>query len=419
MRHRLSIVASAILTLLLIGNQIDKLALLSSSVWAGKKSAAVLVSYDRLKEAMDLSAIYLTRNCDENGKFLYEINVNPDVRIEPRYNLLRHSGAIYALASYEQAYPQETTRNALKRATAFLKKSAIAPLPDREDLLAVWSYPEITRSQGLLQAKLGGTGLGLIALLSVEKIRPGMTPVEYLRKMGNFLLFMQKSDGSFYSRYIPEKDGRNDTWPSLFYPGEAALGLLMLYEKDRSLKWLQGAADGIAYLARKRESQKHVEVDHWSLLATAKLLPLYHLCRQSLPKQAIEQHAIQICESILESKPANYRNALDFGCLTNSGQTTPTATRLEGLLAAMSYLPAEYSNFRERMIPVIYEGLWFLLRAQLRSGPYAGGIPWAVQELPEDHPQFSNSFNQRVTEIRIDYVRHALSAMILYKQCFF
>jgi len=123
MRHRLSIVASAILTLLLIGNQIDKLALLSSSVWAGKKSAAVLVSYDRLKEAMDLSAIYLTRNCDENGKFLYEINVNPDVRIEPRYNLLRHSGAIYALASYEQAYPQETTRNALKRATAFLKKS--------------------------------------------------------------------------------------------------------------------------------------------------------------------------------------------------------------------------------------------------------------------------------------------------------
>jgi hypothetical protein len=419
MRHRVSIVASAILTLLLIGLQIDKIAMPSSSVWAGQKNAAAPISYDRLREAMDLSTAYLTKNCDENGKFLYRINVNPDIRVKPKYNLLRHAGTIYALASYDHDYPQEATRDTLKRAAAFLKESAIAPLSEREDLLAVWSHPELTGSRNPLQAKLGGTGLGLVALLSVEKIRPGTTPVEYLRKMGNFLLFMQKSDGSFYSKYIPNKGGRDDKWVSLYYPGEAALGLLMLYEKDRSLRWLQGAADSIAYLARKRKGQTWVEADHWALLATAKLLPLYHLCRQSLPKKAIEQHAIQICESILERKPANYRNDLDFGCLTNDGRTTPTATRLEGLLAVIGYLPAEYTSLRKRMIPVIYEGLWFLLRAQLRSGPYAGGIPRAVRKLPEIHHKFSNSFNRRVTEIRIDYVQHALSAMILYQQSFF
>jgi hypothetical protein len=407
------------LVFMLIGLIIDEIVLASSPVYAGHKNTVSSISYDRLKEAMDLSAAYLTKNCNGKGKFLYRININPDILVKPKYNFLRHAGAIYALATYDQLYPQDTTKNAIKRATAFLKKSSIAPMPEREDLLAVWSHPDITGSSKPLQAKLGGSGLGLISLLSVEKIISGTTPIEYLRKMGNFLLFMQKSDGSFYSKYIPEKGGKDDTWVSLYYPGEAALGLLMLYEKDRSLKWLQGAADSIAYLAHKRGGKKWVEADHWALLASSKLLPLYHLCRQSLPKKAIELHAIQICESILKSIPINNRNTSYFGCLTNDGRTTPTAIRLEGLLAAISYLPEEYANLRRRMISVTDDGLLFLLRAQLRSGQYTGGIPRAIKELSENHPKFSNSFNRRVTEIRIDYVQHALSAMILHTQCFF
>jgi hypothetical protein len=407
------------LVLMLIGLKTDKVVFASSPVSAGHKNTAVRISYDRLREAMDLSAAYLTKYCNGKGKFLYRVNVNPDIPVKPRYNFVRHAGTIYALATYDQLYPQDTTKNALKRATAFLKKSSIAPMPEREDLLAVWSHPEITGSRKPLQAKLGGSGLGLVALLSVENVIPGTTPVEYLRKMGNFILFMQKPDGSFYSKYIPEKGGKDDTWVSLYYPGEAALGLLMLYEKDRSLKWLQGAADSIAYLARKREGKKQVEADHWALLATSRLLPLYHLCRQSLPKKAIERHAIQICESILQSIPINNRNISYFGCFTNDGRTTPTAIRLEGLLAAIRYLPKEYANLRKRMISVANDGLLFLLRAQFRSGPYTGGIPRAIKKLSENHPQFSRSFNRRATEIRIDYVQHALSAMILYTQIFF
>mgnify|MGYP003564696009 CR=1 FL=1 len=419
MQNRLTIFTSVMLVFMLIGLKIDKIVLASSPVYAGHKNTASSISYDRLREAMDLSAAYLTKNCNGKGKFLYRINVNPDIPVKPRYNFVRHAGTIYALATYDQLYPQDATKNALKRATAFLKKSSIAPMPDREDLLAVWSHPEITGSRKPLQAKLGGSGLGLVSLLSVEKIIPGTTPVEYLRKMGNFLLFMQKPDGSFYSKYIPEKGGKDDTWVSLYYPGEAALGLLMLYEKDRSLKWLQGAADSIAHLARKREGKKQVEADHWALLATSRLLPLYHLCRQSLPKKAIELHAIQICESILQSIPINNRNTAYFGCFTNDGRTTPTAIRLEGLLAAISFLPEEYATLRRRMISVINDGLLFLLRSQLRSGQYAGGIPRAIKELSEKHPQFNNAFNRRVTEIRIDYVQHALSAMILYTQYFY
>ena len=418
MNYRLTVFVIITLAWLQIGLPLNGISAMPVTAWADKNSIAAPVKIDRLKEAMDLSVAYLVKNCLENGKFKYRINIDPDARVKPRYNMLRHAGSIYALASYEAVYPNQKTRQALKRATVFLKKSAISPIPERNDLLAVWSHPEITGSRKPLQAKLGGVGLGLVALLSMEKVCSGTTAIEYLRKMGNFILYMQKTDGSFYSKYIPSRGGKNDSWVSLYYPGEAALGLLMLYEKDRSLKWLQAASESIAYLAQTRKGKKEVEADHWALLATAKLLPYYHLCQQPLPKKDIEHHAVQIIESILNSRPKSYMNALYAGCFTDDGRTTPTSIRLEGLLAAKEFLATEHSALRKRMIPYINEGLIFLLRAQIRSGPYTGGMPRAIQALPGNHPQYDPSFNRRATEVRIDYVQHALSAMLQYKEVF-
>ena len=419
MRNRLSIITLALAIWLLVGNGPDTKGPFSLSGLVGGNNAAVTLKPHQLMEATHLSAGYLIRQCDANGKFVYRINLNPAIEPRPRYNLLRHAGAIYALAFYDQAYPRKVNQNALVRATAFLKQSAIGPIAGQQDLLAVWSHPDITHSNKPLQAKLGGTGIGLVALLSVEKRVPGTTPLEYLRKMGNFLLYMQKNDGSFYSKFIPGKGGRDDSWTSLYYPGEAALGLLMLYEKDPSLKWLQAAADCIAYLAHMRQGQQLVEADHWALLATAQLLPLYDLCRQPLPPKAIERHAVQICESILKSRPIKYDRSIRNGGFTTDGRTTPTAIRLEGLLAVLGFLPAEYINLYHKIGLAVDDGLRFLLRAQIRSGEYAGGIPRAIHTLPEDHPQFKKSFNRRAGEVRIDYVQHALGAMLQYRRIFF
>ena len=419
MNYRLTVFAFITLAWLQTGLPLKGISTLPATAWADVNNVAAPLTIDRLKDSMELSVAYLVKNCLENGKFKYRINIDPDARVKPRYNMLRHAGSIYALASYEKVYPNRKTRQVLKRATDYLKKSAISPIPARDDLLAVWSHPEITGSRKPLQAKLGGAGLGLVALLSMEKLSSGTTSIEYLRKMGNFILYMQKTDGSFYSKYIPSKGGKDDSWVSLYYPGEAALGLLMLYEKDRSLKWLQAASESIAYLAQARKGKKEVEADHWALLATAKLLPYYHLCQPPLPQKAIEHHAIQISESILNSKPKSYINSLYVGCFTDDGRTTPTSIRLEGLLAAKEFLGTEHSALRKRIIPYVNEGISFLLRAQIRSGPYAGGMPRAIQALPANHPQFDPSFNRRATEVRIDYVQHALSAMLQYEEAFY
>ncbi|MGD8762638.1 MAG: hypothetical protein PVG87_10060 [Desulfobacteraceae bacterium] len=391
----------------------------SVSARSSSQTRQELFDHKDLTQAIQLSAKYLNRACNQDGKFLYRVNLNPNLRPKPKYNFLRHAGSIYALADYDREHPGSSTLNTLERATGYLKKTAIYPIPDRNDLLAVWSRAEFTGSQIPLQAKLGGTGLGLIALLSVEKRKPETTTVNFLRKMGNFIIFMQKTDGSFYSKYIPEKGGKDDSWTSLYYPGEAALGLLMLYEKDPAQRWLQAAANAIAYLARLRAGRRQVEADHWALLATAKLLPLYDRCQQPLPKSEIMAHAIRICESILTYRSHNSKNTPRHGCLTDDGRTTPTAIRLEGLLAAHRFLPAEHRTLRERIRVTAREGIAFLIRSQIPSGKYTGGIPRAIHPLPINHPRFDKSFNDRATEVRIDYVQHALSAMLDYREQFF
>jgi hypothetical protein len=57
----------------------------------------------------------------------------------------------------------------------------------------------------------------------------------------------------------------------------------------------------------------------------------------------------------------------------------------------------------------------FLIEAQIIDGPLAGGFPMAIRPLPEDHPLATESFNARAGEIRIDYVQHALSALIQFE----
>ncbi|MDX1607393.1 MAG: hypothetical protein R3202_14470, partial [Candidatus Competibacterales bacterium] len=103
-----------------------------------------------------------------------------------------------------------------------------------------------------------------------------------------------------------------------------------------------------------------------------------------------------LAEQRLDLVPVKVR-----GGFTADGRTTPAATRLEVLLAALTFLPP--GPRRQRVERALRAGLEFLLAAQFTTGPRAGAVPrYAVPAL-SDHP--------RAWEIRIDYVQHFLSAL--------
>lgn len=378
------------------------------------KEESTSSQFDAVADAINRSASYLMKITKEDGMFEYRINMDPTIKVKTKYNILRHAGTIYAMSMYYERHPDENMCSAIERAGRYLQDESILPIPGKGNMLAVWSKPEVNRSGKPLQVKLGGTGLGLVALLSIEKISPGFTPLPNLRALGQSIVHMQKEDGSFYSKYIPSMGGNQDGWQSLYYPGEAALGLLMLYEKDPSNIWFKSAYKSLEYLARSRENSADTPADHWALLATAKILSLENSNKPLISKASLLDHAIQICEAIIRDQINNPDRPKFDGGFSIDGRTTPTSTRLEGLLAALSFLPRNH-DIHKRIKSSVHRGISFLIRAQIKEGEFTGALPRAVGRRLENSPD-AKKFNRRATEVRIDYVQHALCAMMQYQQ---
>ncbi len=365
-----------------------------------------------LRQAIVASGEYLVDACGPDGQFVYRVHLDPRDKAEPRYNILRHAGTIYALGMLNEHQPNPTVREAMVRAAEWMKRTSLRPVHDAAGMQAIWSLSEFEGTGAPATAKLGGTGLGLVALMSVERISPGATPLEQLRSLGRFIVFMQREDGSYFSKYTPEYGGRDGRWESLYYPGEAALGLLMLDERDPSPAWRETAVKTLLYLARIRRGLVTVEADHWALLATARLFAQSGDSLNADQRQAIMGHAAQICRGILSDCPAWAVPAGAEGSLTPDRRTCPTATRLEGLIAALTFLSADETALREEIRAAVERGIGFLDRARIRSGPHRGGMP---RELLAINPDGGWCFpNDNAGEIRIDYVQHAVSAMIQY-----
>ncbi|HLA85230.1 MAG TPA: hypothetical protein VJL29_10580 [Thermoguttaceae bacterium] len=365
-------------------------------------------------EAIQEASNYLASHCDERGRFTYLVNLDPKIHVVPQYNIIRHAGAVHALALSQRRHPNAETRKALLRAAGFLRRAAVGPVPGETDMITVWSTPEIDGQSSPTDSKLGGAGLGLAALASVEQVVPGTASLEELRGLGRFLTFMQKRDGSFYYAYEPGSVGRNNFGQCLYYPGEAALGLMMLYEMDPQPIWLEAAARAMAYLARLRRGDDVVEPDHWALLATARLWPVCDRCNPPLPREMLLEHAKQICRRMLDDRPDWSKETVRWGCLTHDGRTCPTATRVEGLAAALTFLPDEEAALREEIRRAVGPAVEFLRRSQIRQGPCRGGIPGVVAR---DKP-WAGLLEKpgETTEIRVDYVQHALGGMIEWEK---
>ena len=366
----------------------------------------------RVETAVAGATDYLVKASRSNGMFRYRVNMNPGVLLKPKYNILRHSGAIYAMAMQYALEPEPELRAAIERSAKYLRDKSLAPIEGQAEMFGIWSDPKVNGSNSPRQVKLGGNGLGLVALMSMEQIEPGFTPIEKLRGLGNSIVFMQNKNGDFHAKYVPSEGGLQDDWESLYYPGEAALGLVMLYEMDPSPKWLNSACLALEYLAQTRKGETEIPPDHWALLATARLLKLPRDKPLPVSEELLIGHAVQICESILANQVLDESKPHLYGGFVPDGRTTPTATRLEGLLAALTFIPKDHKIY-PRLEKAVDIGIAFLLQSQVESKRYKGAFPRAVALLDGQGKEIE-SFNSRATEIRIDYVQHALSAMIQY-----
>ena len=363
-------------------------------------------SPSRSPAAIQLSVRYLRRACDESGRFAYLVDSDSG-HLSRSYNIVRHAGAVYSLEMANRLRPDTATQDTIVRAGGYLWNNYVGP-DANSDVLAVWTRPK----PDSFEAELGAAGLGLVALTEIERLRPNSMSLPDLRALGRFILFMQKENGSFFSKY------RIDSGPvaeidSLYYPGEATLGLIALYELDHSSGWLTAAGKALAFLARS-DGGGNIAPDHWDVIATAAFLPHYDQSSCAASRKQLIEHAERICERFLSEQITSGSDAAVISGFDPGGRTTPAATRLEALLAALEFLPPEANALRGRIEIAVKRGVTFLLNAQITSGPYAGGMP-ATAIKPKS---VVFRADPKSSEIRIDYVQHALSAWLRYESIF-
>lgn len=336
------------------------------------------------REAAGDAARWLASRIRDDGRFRYRSDSAG--RPLPGYNSVRHAGSLWALSAQAEADPAGSValREPATRASRYLEHCCLRPLPGRSDRLALWSSAD----GDPLEAKLGAAGLALAAWSDRRRRGEPAPTLDELRALAAFIVDQQQSDGRFIAKFVV--DAPDDRWQSLYYPGEAALGLLALARLDGDPQWRAAAAKALLHLAESRSASGDWPPDHWALIATAALL------RQPFePSAPLLRQVREIAERLLSAQMAD-------GSFEPLRRSAPTATRLEALLAADAVLGVDDPDLRRRLRAAIGRGSRFLLDIRRLDGAQHGAVPRAALD----------STDPRAGELRIDDTQHALSVWL-------
>ena len=262
-----------------------------------------------------LAAAYLARQVGAGGRFCYQFDPVAGIELKG-YNLLRHAGALLALARWAPHMDVPVPMPAITRAADYLLKK-LCHLPD--------SGLPCLMSKG--RAKLGGTALLILALLEAAKHQPQPDHMALCCALADYLISQQDGAGDF--RSVLYLDGvSQSSFNSNYYPGQAVLALTEIYLTTGKDRFLAAALKGADALLRREPTPllRIDQADHWTIMA----LEALHRCQPD-PAYAmrVRDGAARIQDLLIVDGPDRRRfRFADYGC-------GPAATRGEALAAAL------------------------------------------------------------------------------------
>jgi len=349
-----------------------------------------------IRQACRAGGDYLCRILQDDDQFLYEGDLGRD-KYKTTYNVLRHEGTTYALYQLYLATREERYRLAADKAWSWVLKQIRS---DTDKAGRQCSFPIEDK-----QVKLGGTGLALIALSERLKVQSTPGDLRLGMQLANHILRSQNPDGSFES-YWPYKGRKAKKYRSIYYPGEALLGLMRFYELKPDPEYLACAERGAHYFIHERwrllGMEFSVPPDAWLMLALNELHKVH-------PRKDYADYCLRIADAMAADQLLagwqvpypDYRG----GYFPYPPNVTPAGSRMEGLTAA--YRLATRANRDTRPLRrVIAEAARFQIERQIRPAfvhlyPNPARAIGAFRDSP-----ISN-------DIRIDFNQHNISGLLV------
>jgi hypothetical protein len=357
--------------------------------YGGDSASAVAqaLSRVRLVEAARAGGDYLLRIQKRDGDFNYYYDAAED-RIESRsYNIVRHAGAALSLYDLYAATRDSRYLESAQRAVKFLSTRF------RRAGGTQGSY--VLDYDG--KAKLGANGLALVALTRQIELDPRNGNRGTAEALAKLVLALQYKDGSFQMRYKLQPDEQLLS-ESLYYPGEAMLGLIRLYRLDHDARLLYAARRGADYLIKRQQKMNSLPADAWFMQALEGLYNIGHEKRYA-------EHAISLAEAMIvdqyaEDAPEGYAGGFGPG----APRGTPAASRAEGLVAAYRVARSAGDPRAAKIAGALKATASFQLAQQLTTDTAGVRNPRLA----------AGGFRDGLTsmKIRIDYVQHNISSLL-------
>lgn len=262
------------------------------------------------REIVAASLAHLTRIVLPAGRFVYAHELDDPAETQTGYNLLRHCGTLWFMARALNQSPRPhdlATIHAIRRATGFIGRK-LQPTP--------WCAPKRPSLAlvGKGVVKLGGLGLGLLALSEVRKIpriqknQPLTMPLglaRTIKRMRRYALDEIDGDDFRHKRAFPS--GEVQTFRSDFYTGEAIFGLLLTGPASADLIRVT--------LSLMRRGYGFAQQSHWMAYAACAAIKRGHV-----PEVLASAYLTGLMEAILGDLHYRFRR-----------QSTPIACRTEAL----------------------------------------------------------------------------------------
>lgn len=353
----------------------------------GRRRMDRLEDQDLLSLVQDGSA-YLADQVHADGSFVYGYHPCFDRRIDA-YNALRHASTTYAMIEAWEVTRSVDLKAAIDRSTEYLTAELIrdAALPDGTLASFLVDVGD--------EIKLGGSAVAILALAKLAAVTGDRQHIGQMERLALGIRHMQDQETGAFVHVLgfPSLKVRH-AFRTVYYDGEAAFGLMRLYELTRDPRWLETVEKAFGHFLASEQWKHH---DHW-----------LGYCVNELTRYRPEEDYLRM----------GIRNVADYlGFVETRVTTFPTL--LELMMAARETITRIDAD---PMLHHLLRGLdlrHFERALEKRAHHLLNGHFWPEMAMYFRKPdRIVGSFfiRHHAFRVRIDDVEHYLSGLIAYKK---
>lgn len=224
-----------------------------SALNIGRRKITELKQND-VEHLIRTSSTYLSKQVGDDGVFIYGHHPCFDREINA-YNALRHASSTYALIEAWEVDRDLALGHAINRAIHYLTSRLIKKTSVPNGATAAF----LVEQNG--EIKLGGNAVAILALTKYSQVTGDSRHLALLEQLAQGILHMQNAETGAFTHVLsyPDLTVKAD-FRIIYYEGEAAFGLMRLYELTGDRRWLEAVELAFEHFLRAEHWKWH---DHW------------------------------------------------------------------------------------------------------------------------------------------------------------